>query len=125
MGLWKQLSRFLGTGASDYTLHLRRSDDGGATWQSDARTIVKAKNPGLAINALGDVGFLYQQVTGVTASSRWKTVFERSSDDFAHFDTFTLADVPATTPTPAGDMATYIGDYARLEASGRDFYGIF
>src|SRR4029077_614540 len=33
-----------------YTLHLLRSDDSGATWTGDLRTIANAKNPALAIN---------------------------------------------------------------------------
>jgi HYDIN/CFA65/VesB-like, Ig-like domain/Protein of unknown function (DUF1573) len=114
-----------GTSAADYTLHLRRSNDGGATWQTESRTIVKAKNPGVAINAAGDVGFLYQQVVGATGSSRWVTMFEHSSDDFATIDAHTLANVPSSTPTPATDMATYIGDYVKLQAFGKNFYGTF
>ncbi len=114
-----------GTTAADYMLHLRRSTDGGATWQPESRIIVKAKNPGVAINAEGHVGFLYQQVVGATGSSRWVTMFERSSDDFVTFDAHTLATVPSSAPVPATDMATYIGDYVKLQAFDRNFYGTF
>jgi hypothetical protein len=114
-----------GTSAADYTLHLRESVDGGKTWSTDKRTIVKAKNPGVAINLLGEVGFLYQQVTGPDASARWQTIYEHSATDFASYDSHTLADVPATTPTPSTSMATYIGDYVKLLAVGKNFYGVF
>ena len=39
-------------GASDYTLHVRRSTDKGATWSNDLRTITNAKSPALAVNNL-------------------------------------------------------------------------
>jgi hypothetical protein len=114
-----------GTTAANYTLHVRRSTDGGQTWLADSRTIVKAKNPGLAINDDGDVGFLYQQVVGATGSSSWVTIFEQTSDDFGSQTSHTLCTTPSSTPSPATDMATYIGDYAKLQASGRDFFGTF
>lgn len=114
-----------GTKASDYTLHLVRSTDGGLTWSGDARTIVVAKNPGVAVNSLGDVGFVYQQVVGPLGGSNWVTVLEYSRDDFATVDSHTLADVPSSVPVPTTHMATYIGDYINLKAVGKDFCGIF
>jgi hypothetical protein len=114
-----------GTSAADYTLHLVRSTDGGATWSADARTIVVAKNPGVAINSLGHVGFAYQQVVGPVGSSNWVTNFEHSHDDFATFDNHTLANVSSSTPTPVVTMATYIGDYIKVQAAGETFYGVF
>src|SRR4029450_9303193 len=54
-----------GTGTSDYTLHVIRSQDRGVTWSPDLLTgPVKAKNAGLAVNSQGKIAFLYQQVTG-------------------------------------------------------------
>ena len=44
------------------SLHLKYSTDGGETWSGSKRDIPDAKNPGLAVNAQGTVGFLYQQV---------------------------------------------------------------
>ena len=114
-----------GTSAADYTLHVVKSTDGGATWSADVRTIVVAKNPGIAINSLGHVGFAYQAVVGPAGASNWVTIFEHSRDDFATFDSHTLANVPSSTPTPATDMATYIGDYIKVQAVGRHFYGVF
>jgi hypothetical protein len=114
-----------GTSAANYTLHLRESVDGGKTWLPDARTILVAKNPGVAISMLGDVGFLYQQVVGPTGSSSWQTIFEHTSNDFSTFDSHTLSNVPTCFPTPASVMATYIGDYVKLQAIGNDFFGVF
>ena len=111
-----------GTGAADATLHLRWSDDGGQNWSSDGRTLAKAKNPSLAINSRGVVGFVYQQVVG----SSWMTVLEVSHDGFvSSFSTHVLAITPTNTPTPASVMATYLGDYIKLLAVAEDFYGIF
>jgi hypothetical protein len=50
--------------SSECTLHIRSSQDHGASWSGqDLRTIPDAKNPGLAINSDGTLGFLYQQFT--------------------------------------------------------------
>jgi hypothetical protein len=111
-----------GTSATDALLHLRRSHDGGQTWSSDLRTIPTAKNPSLAINSRGAVGFVYQQVVG----ANWMTVLEVSHDGFAaSFGTHVLAITPTGTPTPTPVMRTYLGDYIKLAAVGEDFYGIF
>ncbi len=112
-----------------YTIHLRRSADRGATWSAaDLRTIGEALNPALAVNRSGQVGFLYQQLTGAGASQRWVTHFCRSLDDtFANWDDLVLATVPATTPSvaPPGGFDPYIGDYTGLVSVGADFFGVF
>jgi hypothetical protein len=113
-----------GTDTTDYTLHVRSSADGGAGWD-DRRAIVKAKNPSLAINNLGQVGLLYQQVVGPAGRSKWVTRFERTSDDFASFDSFTLANVPSNVPVAYAGWGTYLGDYDHLQAIGKNFYGVF
>jgi hypothetical protein len=111
-----------GTSAADATLHLRRSDDGGQNWSGDVRAIPKAKNPSLAINSRGLVGFAYQQVVG----ANWMTVLEVSHDGFtSSFATHVLAMTPTNTPTPTPVMATYLGDYIKLLSVGEDFYGVF
>jgi hypothetical protein len=111
-----------GTSAADATLHLRWSDDGGQNWSSDVRALPKAKNPSLAINSRGVVGFVYQQVVG----ANWMTVLEVSHDGFvANFATHVLAITPTNTPTPTVVMATYLGDYIKLLSAGEDFYGTF
>ena len=111
-----------GTSASDEALHLRWSSDGGQTWSGDLRTIPTAKNPSIAINALGMVGFAYQEVVG----ANWMTVLEVSDDGFvSSFSSHILESTPTNAPTPASVMATYLGDYIKLQAIGVDFYGIF
>ena len=111
-----------GTGAADDTLHVRWSSNGGQDWSGDVRSIPKAKNPSIAINALGIVGFVYQQVTG----ANWTTVLEVSHSGFVSgFSSHTLASTPTNAPVPASVMATYLGDYIKLQATGVDFYGIF
>jgi hypothetical protein len=104
-------------GANDYTLHLRRSTNSGATWSADLLTITNATNPALAINSAGTVGYLYQQLI----NGRWETHFRRGT-------TTTWSDmILATTPdnNPAPTFQPYIGDYCDVMTVGRNFYGIF
>lgn len=110
-----------GTSAANFTIHVRRSTDGGSTWSGDLRTVSPATNPGLAITSRGEVGFLYQRLVG---GNRWQTHLERSSDGFASAPSdLTLADVPDQNGSYGG--ANPIGDYANLIALGKDFYGAF
>ncbi len=110
-------------GASDYTLHVRRSLNRGVTWSGDLRTVTNATNPALAINSRGEVGFLYQLLTGTGATQRWVTHLERTANAFATIDDQILANVPANTPV--WQFRPYIGDYIHLMAGGKNFYGIF
>ena len=109
--------------ANDYTLHINRSTDRGVTWSPDLRTITNAKNPALAINSQGTVGFLYQQLTGAAPNQRWETHLERTSNAFAAITDLLLATVPADVP--ARVFFPYLGDYDYLMAVGNDFYGVF
>ncbi len=114
-----------GTTAANYTIHVRRSGDGGQTWGNDLRTIVQATNPALAVNSNGKVGFLYQQLTGTAPNLQWVTHFERTTNAFSTAPTDLILaqfpDGPCTSFCGAGP----IGDYAGLMAIGRNFYGIF
>ncbi|HXZ92131.1 MAG TPA: hypothetical protein VEG36_04545, partial [Burkholderiales bacterium] len=115
-----------GTSASDYTLHLRSSSDGGQTWSGDLLTVPNALNPSVAINDRGTVGFLYQ---AFVAGDQWETHLVRSPGDFA---ASSRADIvlhkaglpPHDTlgPKVAGGP---LGDYNYLMAVGANFYGIF
>jgi hypothetical protein len=134
-------------GALRPVLHLCRSDDGGATWARDLRVITSAKNPGLAVNKQGTLGFLYQQVVSngpsppkadrkhaaktKSGSKRsgseetWRTIFERTNDSFAMSpDSRTLAMFPVNEFHPGGSQP-FLGDYLHVMAVGNDFYGIF
>jgi CARDB len=108
----------------DYTLHVRRSADRGATWTlNDLRTIANATNPALAVNDRGMVGFLYQEVVRSGVDQRWVTHLELTEDGFASVQDFILANVPAMAPPPI--FIPYIGDYVHLMAVGSEFHGIF
>jgi len=112
------------TQAGVYTLHVRRSSDRGLNWSTaDLITISNGKNPALAVNNNGKVGFLYQQVTGTGVNLRWQTHFRSTNDDGVTWDDLLLATVPASTPAATG--SPYLGDYIHLMAVGKDFYGIF
>jgi hypothetical protein len=109
---------------STYTLHVLRSQDGGKTWSNDLRTIPNAKNPGLAINSDGKVGFLFQQLVDRADGQHWVTHFERTTGGFqSPVADLVLSDTPADTPVAEGEP--YLGDYLGLLALGKDFYGVF
>jgi hypothetical protein len=106
-----------------YRLHLRASTDRGVIWSSaDLRTINGGNNGALAVNADGEIGFLYQQLIGAGAGARWVTHFERSRDGVNWTDV-----VLATTPAsmPAAQFSPYLGDYDHVVAVDRTFYGVF
>ena len=106
---------------SDYTMHVRFSKDRGETWSADVLTIPKAINCGLAIDSDGRVGLLCQQLVGAGAALRWVTQLQRIRN--GAITKFILASVPADSPVL--DFDPYLGDYAHLQAVGRDFFGIF
>ncbi len=114
-------------GNPPYTLHVRRSDNRGASWAgSDLITITNATNPALAVNSAGKVAFLYQRNTpvgGALANQRWVTHVRRSENLGVTWDDLILADTPGGAPAPA--FLPYIGDYVYIQAIGRDFYGVF
>jgi hypothetical protein len=109
--------------ATGYTLHVRRSTDGGQSWpaSNELWTIPMAQNPALAINSTGMVGFLFQQFRETRTGSRWETHFRYRADGFE--EDLLLATVPADTPV--NTWGTYLGDYIHLMAIDRDFYGVF
>ena len=106
-----------------YTLHVRRSVDGGSTWSDDLLTIPNATNPALAIADGANAGFLFQQLRGKGASQRWVTQLFTSTDGFKTRRSYTLATVPSNVPTPV--LQPYIGDYIELRSVGPNFYGVF
>jgi hypothetical protein len=105
---------------TDWTLHVRHSQDHGQTWSRDVRTVTNAKNPSLAVNADGRVGLLLQQFTG----TRWVTRLELTTDAWASAATAAVLHT-APADTPARAFFPYLGDYVRLLALGHDFYGVF
>jgi hypothetical protein len=109
-------------GANSETIHVRRSINRGKDWSADLFTVTSAMNPEVAINDMGIVGVLYQQVD----SGRWKTFLSLSNDlDATTFDTpgKLLANQDASTPTAT--YFPYIGDYASLVSAGNNFVGMF
>jgi len=110
-------------GASGTSLHVRRSADKGVIWSSDLLTITDALNPALAVNSVGVVGILYQQLTGTSPSQEWETHFQRSSNDGSTWSDLILAKTPDNNPTPV--FQPYLGDYCDLMCVGRNFYGVF
>jgi len=112
-----------GPGIDTYWLHLRKSVDKGQTWSDeDLLAIPNGKNPGLAINDKGQIGFLYQQLKGPNKNQKWETHLAFSADD-TNWNDMVLATVPAITPIR--QFFPYIGDYANIMAVGDTFYGVF
>jgi hypothetical protein len=105
-----------------YTLQLVRSVNRGVNWSGVLLSISNARNPALAINSLGKIGFAYQQFTGSGTTQRWETHFRDSTDGLTWTDSIlctALSQVPVRTFSP------YIGDYMHMMSAGKDFYGIF
>jgi len=101
-----------------YTIHLRKSADGGKTWSGDLRAIPNGVNPALAVNAKGIVGFLYQQL--INGGATWQTALEVSGNGFATAPTpMVLASTPANTPAPT--FQPYLGDYVYLATGPSSF----
>jgi hypothetical protein len=105
-----------------YTLRLVRSLDRGATWSATLLSIGNAKNPAVAVNSLGKIGFLCQQLSGSGATQRWETHFRDSLDGTTWNDTVLCT---ALSQSPARTFSPYLGDYLHMMAVGKDFYGIF
>jgi len=106
---------------STITLHLRHSADGGATWSpADLRTVPSATNPAVAVNSVGQVGFLYQQLI---PSGAWFTQVELSSDGFATLPTPLVLSTALNDPGFGSN--NQIGDYDHMMAVGKDFFGVF
>ena len=133
MWAWADLPDDVDGDADDlYLLHLRKSTDRGQTWsKSDLLTVTNGKNPGLAINDKGQVGFLYQQYTGHPqanaildnpAGQRWETHLAFSGSGSQWTD-LVLASVPANRP--ARQFYPYIGEFANIMAVGDIYYGVF
>lgn len=97
--------------APDPTLHVRRSPNRGMSWSSDLITVDNTSIATMAINSHGTVALSYLQfVVG-----KWEMHF-RTSNDGIHWDDTLLA----RTPTNG-----FLGDYMRMVAVERNFYGVF
>jgi hypothetical protein len=109
-----------GARGTDWTLHVRRSTDGGQTWSGDLRTVTNVKNPALAVDGRRRVGLAFQQFTG----TRWATSLEITDDAWGSTP-ITVALHSAPSSTPARSFFPYLGDYIRLLAVGTELYGVF
>ncbi len=105
------------------TIHIRRSTNGGTNWSSDLLTINSAIIPQLAVNIKGDIGFLYQQLTGTAPNQQWVTHFRQSTNGGTNWSNIVLSQTPSNSP--ARTFSPYLGDYAGLKTVGKDFYGVF
>jgi hypothetical protein len=115
---------FCGLVGTQYTLHVRRSTDSGQTWSGDLLTVPFGINAGLAVNANGDPGLLYQQLTGTGAGAHWITHFRTASGAApTNWSDLVLSDHPAMNPAKQFDP--YLGDYAYLTSVGNNYYGVF
>ena len=92
------------------------------TWSGNLLSIGNAKNPAVAVNSLGKIGFLYQQLSGSGATQRWETHFRDSIDGVTWNDSVLCT---ALSQTPTRTFSPYIGDYLHMMAQGKDFYGVF
>jgi hypothetical protein len=111
------------TATDSMTLHLRRSTDGGTTWDPDLLTVPSAKNGAIAVNSRGRIAYLYQEQVTVMGINRWRTHLRRS-DDGVIWSNVTLSDFDRSG-YPDGCRCPYIGDYEMMRAIGKNFAGVF
>ncbi|MEZ4811124.1 MAG: hypothetical protein R2819_12255 [Allomuricauda sp.] len=110
-------------GTTGTNLHVRRSGDRGVNWSADLLTVTNGLNPALAVNSLGVVGVVYQQLTGTGSNQKWETHFQRSSNDGGLWTDMTLSQFLDNNPAPT--FQPYLGDYCDLMSVGKNFYGVF
>jgi hypothetical protein len=116
-----------GSTTANFTLHVRNSTTGGASWSGDLFTVTSAMNPSIAVDSLGEVGLLYQRLTGTAPSQRYESHFVISNNGSflpASNTDILLANVP-TDAGPDYGGANPVGDYTGLMANGKTFYGVF
>jgi hypothetical protein len=103
-----------------YTIRVRRSLNRGVDWSGDLLTVPNATMASLAINSAGEVGLMCQVVNG----NRWETHLRRTLDATGtNWSDVTLANTPADAPTAV--FQPYLGDFARVVAVERTFFGVF
>ena len=105
-----------------YTLHVTRSLDRGVSWSAPLLSLPNAKNPAIAINSLGRIGLVSQQVSGSGSTQRWETHFRDSVNGTTWTDTVLCT---ALSQSPTRSFSPYIGDYLHMMAMGKDFCGVF
>jgi hypothetical protein len=110
-------------GEAGTRLCLRRSVDGGAAWSPDLRIVPQARGAALAVNRLGEVVLVYQQLTGRSPDQRWVVYLEHTTNAFATMAQWVLADTAAdpVEVDSAGGTATH----SRVIALADAFYGAF
>jgi hypothetical protein len=105
-----------------YTLQVIRSLDRGVSWSGNLLSISNATNPAIAINNVGKIALIYQQITGSGSTQRWETHYRDTLNGRFWTDTILCT---ALSQTPVRTFSPYIGDYLHMMAYGQDFYGIF
>jgi len=114
-----------GKAGTDWTIHVQRSADRGATWSGDLLTLTNGKNPALAINSEGTVGLLFQLLEpDGTGGTRWVTHLHLTRTDWALAPTDRVLHT-APSGIPSRIFLPYLGDYVRLLSVGTNFYGVF
>ncbi|CAN5443535.1 hypothetical protein BH09PLA1_BH09PLA1_34840 [soil metagenome] len=105
-------------------LHVRRSTDGGQTWDATNKydLVFDTAMPSLAVSTNGVVGLLYEE--HFTGTTRLKTQFVELDQALNEiFSPVTLASFDETSLDSTG--AFLVGDYFDLEAHGEKFLGTF
>lgn len=105
-------------------LHVKRSTDRGQTWSNDLLSVPSSINPALAVADNGDVGLLYQQLSGPKGNQRWETRFRKSQGGVGGWTDVTLTTFP-TSVEPERQYHPYLGYRVHLLSVRNNFYGIF
>lgn len=110
------------SGSDHQRVTVAKSVDGGQRW-TRLLSIPNATNPAIAVDSLGRLGFLFQQLAIDSATNRWVTRLLLSRDDMKHAREYVLASTPALAALVR--VQPYIGDWVELHARGSEFLGVF
>jgi hypothetical protein len=110
------------SGSDHQRVTVAKSVDGGQGWRL-LLSIPNAMNPSVAVDSLGRLGFLFQQLAYDSVANRWVTRLLVTRDDMQHAREYVLATTPALLDLVR--MQPYIGDWAELHARGSEFLGVF
>jgi len=110
------------SGADHQRVTVAKSSDGGQRWGL-LLSIPNATNPSVAVDNLGRLGFLFQQLAIDSSANRWVTRLLVSRDNMKHAREYVLASTPALAALVR--VQPYIGDWVELHTRGSEFLGVF
>jgi hypothetical protein len=82
------------------------------------------RTPGSPSTTTAQLGYCFSKLAGAGSAARWVTQLELSDDAWGTAPTAMVLNTALASDPPRTGLP-YLGDYLRLLAVGRDFYGVF